>query len=117
MLASILWSYAGVVGGDRQSVKFHSFAFAVLGLLLGTFNGYLWIVRPWLYRVRRGSMDGYRFVSGLPLFGTLCVVASGILGFGELPTALTGLGATAVDTGGLHWFLFATWRDETLWDA
>jgi hypothetical protein len=62
-------------------------------------------------------MEGYQFVSGAPLVGTLFVVAAGLLGFGNLPTAVVGLLALVLDTGGLPWFLAMTWHDRSFWDA
>ncbi len=98
--------------GDPRSI-----GLAVLGLLVGLCNVYLSIGRPWLYRRRRGSMEGYRHVSGIPLVGSLLVVAAGVVGFGLGVTAVIGLLALALDPGGLPWFLVATWRDESFWDA
>jgi hypothetical protein len=106
-----------VYGAVRRSGGSRGLGFAVLGLLFALLNAHLAMVRPWLYRLRHGSMEGYRFVSGLPLIGSVFVVAAGVLGFGALPTAVVGLVALALDTGGLPWFLIATWRDDSLWDA
>jgi hypothetical protein len=47
----------------------------------------------------------------------LAVVWGGSIGFGEWPTAVVGLAALALDTGGLPWFLIQTWRDEGFWDG
>lgn len=60
---------------------------------------------------------GERTVSGVPLIGTVLVVVGGILGFGSLPCAVLGLVAYALDTGGLPWFVIATWRDDGLWTS
>ena len=103
--------------GPSQSGGARGLSFAVLGLLLGILNAYLSMIRPCLYRLRHGSMEGYRFVSGLPLVGSVLVIAAGVFGFGALPTAVVGLVTLALDTGGLPWFLIATWRDGSLWDA
>lgn len=85
--------------------------------MIGVLNFYLSIVRPWLYQVRQGSMEGYRFVSVFPLFGTLFVIWAGVIGFGELPTVIVGLVTSALDMGGLPWFLVCTWHDRSMWDA
>lgn len=61
-------------------------------------------------------MEGYRFVSGIPVIGTFCVVLGGLVSFGEIVSALLGLIAMAIDTGGSVWFLIATWQDPSLWD-
>lgn len=76
-------------------------------------NCYLAFIRPRLY----GARVGYRNISGIPLFGTLLVIVFGWLAFGDWLVATTGLVALALDTGGLPWFLIATWRDESFWDA
>ncbi len=88
-----------------------------IGLLLAGFNLYLSVGRPLIYWWRHRSMEGYRFVSGFPGIGTLFVVASSIVGFSDWRAAALGIIALAVDTGGLPWFLVATWRDRSFWDA
>lgn len=80
-------------------------------------NFHLSFVRSALYRWRRGSMEGFRHISGFPLFGTFLLVIGGVIGFGDWRVAAIGLCAITLDTGGLPWFLIMTWRDESLWDA
>jgi hypothetical protein len=92
-------------------------ALAVVGLLVAFFNAYLSLGRGLLHRWRHGSMVGYRHISGLPGIGTFLVTAAVILGFGSKYTAIAGLVALMIDTGGLPWFLVATWRDGWLWDG
>ena len=110
-----------VCGKASRSDRFLSLSlslgFAVLGLLIGILNAHLSFFRPWLYRLRQGSMEGYRFVSGLPLIGTLFVAVAGVFGFGAVPTAVVGLIALTLDTCGLPWLLIATWHDVSMWDA
>jgi hypothetical protein len=62
-------------------------------------------------------MEGYRFVSGIPAVGTLLLLIPGIVGFGATGTVVLLLAILLVDTGGLHWFVFMTWRDRGLWDS
>ena len=90
-----------------------TFAAAVLGL----FNFHLSFVRPLLFRWRYGSLEQYRHVSGVPVFGTLLVLVGGLLGFGAVITASVGLVAILLDTGSPFWFLLATWKDSSFWDA
>src|SRR5215207_489121 len=80
-------------------------------------NVYLSWLRPAIYRWRCGSLNGPRNVSGVPLIGTLFVVPTGVVGFGDWRVAALGLVVQALDTGGLLWFLVATWRDQSFWDA
>jgi hypothetical protein len=61
-------------------------------------------------------MEKYRNVSGLPLIGTLLVLAGGVLGFGTLIPTILGMVAILLDTGGPFWFLITTWQDTSLWD-
>ncbi len=88
----------------------------VLAALVGGLNFYLSFLRGTIYRRAHDSMEGYRHVSGVPLVGTLLVVIGLVVGFGSLHCAVLGLVGLVLDTGGLPWFLIATWRDESLWD-
>jgi hypothetical protein len=60
-------------------------------------------------------MDGYKYVSGFPLIGTLLIVLTGILFFGAQYTAIIGLAVLIIDTGGLLWFFVASCH-PSFWD-
>lgn len=62
-------------------------------------------------------MEGFRFISGVPILGTILACAAGVWGFGSVGTAGIGLFVMAIDTGGSVWFLLSTWKDTSLWDA
>lgn len=106
-----------VFGLVRQSDMTSGLGVMVGAALLGAVNFHLSFVRPFLFRRRRGSVEQYRHVSGLPLIGTLAVLAGGLLGFGAVVTALLGVAVMLVDTGGSFWFLLSTWKDSSFWDA
>jgi hypothetical protein len=89
---------------------------ALGGLLVALSNAYLSWGRGRLYRWRHGGMDGYRNVSVLPGIGTALATLAATWGFGDRYTAIVGLVVLVMDTGGLPWFLVATWRDRGLWD-
>jgi hypothetical protein len=93
-----------------------SLGWMLMALLVGVCNFSLSFARPILFRLRHGSMERYRFVSGIPGVGTLLVLVGGLLGFGSAPIALMGLAAMLIDTGGSFWFLLAIWKDSSLWD-
>lgn len=79
-----------------------------IGALLGLTNAYLSFVRYFVHRALGGSKDSYRFVSGIPLFGSLLLWGSIPL----LPSAtLMWLAAalSLLDTGGLHWLIGVLW--------
>jgi hypothetical protein len=40
-----------------------------------------------------------------------------LFSFGAVGTALIGICAFALDTGGTGWFVVSTWRDRSLWDT
>jgi hypothetical protein len=61
-------------------------------------------------------MDGYRHVSGFPMIGTVLLSLGAVFSFGAIGSALIGLVAFALDTGGSVWFVTATWRDRSFWD-
>ena len=88
-----------------------------LALLVAGLNAYLAAVRPLLYRRARGSMEGFKNVSGLPLVGSLLALVGGLLGGGSVTYVALGVVALLLDTGGLPWFIVWTWRDASFWDA
>ena len=97
-------------------------SFAGVGFMIGAaafaiLNFHLSFIRPRLFHRRHGSMDGYRFVSGLPMIGTVLVVLGALSGFGAVGSALIGIASFALNTGGSGWFIIATWRDHSLWDV
>ncbi len=112
LLASLI---AGIIRSQHSS-------FAAVGFMIGaaTFailNFHLSFIRPRLYFFRHGSMDGYRFVSGLPIVGTVLAILGAFFGFGAIGSAIIGIVAFALDTGGAGWFVIATWRDHSFWDV
>jgi len=105
----------GFVRGQHSSVA--AVAFMTGAVAIAGVNFYLSFVRPRLYRFRHDSMDGYRFVSGVPIIGSVLTIMGAIFGFGAIGLAILGIIAFALDTGGSGWFVIATWRDHSLWDA
>lgn len=86
-------------------------------LLVGGLNFWLSFLRPFLWQRQHGSMEDYRFISGLPGIGTILAVAACLLAFGATVPALIALVVFVIDSGGLPWFVFCTWGDRSLWDA
>lgn len=116
-LAPVVLLLASVVVGLAHSRESGlGVGLSIVGLLLGCLNLYLVIIRPVLHVWRHGSTEGLRHISGVPLLGTLLVVAGGILGFGDWRSAAVGMVAVAIDFDGLPWLLVATWRDRSFWD-
>lgn len=90
---------------------------ATIAVLIGCLNLDRAYLRPWRYRRQRGSLDGYRYVSGLPLVGTLFQVAGCLIAFGSPTVGLLGGLAGLLDVGGVPWFLVLTWQDRSLWES
>jgi hypothetical protein len=105
--------HVGTEGNEHSAV---GLAVMLGALALGGLNFYLSFVRAPIYRRAKGSLDGYKHVSGLPLLGSLLVVVGTVVAFGSGLCAALGLLAVAVDTGGSVWFLIATWKHSSLWD-
>jgi hypothetical protein len=103
-----------VIRGDEG----HAIGLAVMfaALVIGGLNFYLSFLRGLLYRRTKGTLDGYKHVSGFPMLGSLLVVVGTLVGFGSALCAALGLLVVALDTGGSVWFLIATWKDSSLWD-
>ena len=111
--------FASIIVGLIQPLKAHFAAAGVMiaAAVVAVINFYLSFIRPRLFSLRRGSMDGYRHVSGIPIIGTLLLSIGALLGFGSIGSALIGIGAFVLDTGGSVWFVIATWRDRSFWDT
>lgn len=81
--------------------------FAV-GALLTLANAYLSFGRYPLHVARGGTRETYRWVSGIPLFGSLFLWIS----IGMLPSTglkwLAGI-LSIFDTGGIHWVIGVMW--------
>lgn len=107
--------FVALAGSDRR--PFGAIGFVVAALFFAVLNFHLSFVRPWWLRRSHGSLEAVRHVSGLPMVGTILVLLGGAFGFGAIGTALIGLVAVALDTGGAPWFLIATWRDSSFWDS
>jgi hypothetical protein len=82
-----------------------------LGTLITSVNCYLSFLRYPVHLLRGGTQENYRWVSGLPVFGSLLLWIS-------VPflSALPGLMCFALlfsllDTVGLHWFVVAVLMD------
>jgi len=85
-------------------MKYVFFAIFALGGFLCAVNLYLSFVRYVLLRVARRPAE-YRFESGIPMLGSLLVVAC--LASFQLPnwTWIPGIVLAVLDTGGIHWFV------------
>lgn len=105
----------GIIKGQQSS--FAGVGFVIGAAVMAAHNFYLSFVRPYLFRIRCGSMDGFRFVSGVPIVGSILVVLGALFGFGAVGTALIGIIVFLLDTGGSGWIVIATWRDRSFWDV
>jgi hypothetical protein len=92
------------------------YACFAMGALACCANFYLSYVRYPIHRLLFGSAQ-YRWISGLPLFGTVLLV---IGFFAMLPFSYSTLLAVVlltIDTAGPLWFVMTTWHDDSLWGA
>jgi hypothetical protein len=82
-----------------------------IAFLFAVYNGYLSWVRPLCYRRKHGSIEGYRFVSGIPLAGTIFATLAVISAPTHAPVVALAIVTQLIDTGGLLWFVIAIWRE------
>jgi hypothetical protein len=111
LLASLAW------GSPFSEWRAAGLALAIIAVGVGLFNSYLTFVRPALYRWRHGSLQGLKNVSVFPAIGTGLIVLAGLIGFGDRFTAVLGLLAAVLDTGGLPWVFLSIWTHPELWDS
>lgn len=109
LVASLAYGLAG-----HSQLRPLSLVAELIALLVGALNFYLSFLRRVLHRWRTGTLDGYRYVSGFPMVGNVLAILGVFLGFGSIVSAVIGLVAVAVDTGGSAWFVISTWRDASL---
>jgi hypothetical protein len=81
-----------------------SWILLVLGGGLCALNFHLSFLRYPLHRIRHPTEE-YRFVSGIPLFGSAMVLAALIIGALPKWAVVAAWVLIAVDTGGIHWFI------------
>ena len=88
---------------------------AVIGLVLfaiGTFltvsNLYLSFLRPLIHLLKGGTRETYKWVSGIPLFGSLLLWIS-IPMLSTVPLRWIAAILSLFDTGGIHWFVATMW--------
>ena len=87
---------------------------AALGFFL---NIFLSIIRPWLYKLKHGSMESYRFISGIPLLISLAAVYSSVFLTPRIWPSILASFIVMLDFGGPVWFVIFTWKDESLWGS
>lgn len=84
-----------------------------IGSFITAINFYLSFLRFPVHLACGGSRETYQHISGFPLVGSLLLWISILL----LPSATLAWCAAAVstlDTGGIHWFVYALWRQGEL---
>ena len=110
-LVCALWPRAG--HSPRHSV---GLVLVLVACALALLNFHLSFIRPWLHVRRHGTQEGYQFISGLPVLGTVLQAAGCAIGFGSVLVGVIGLVSGFLDTAGLPWFAVATWKDTSFWD-
>ena len=88
----------------------------VLSILVGLLNINLLSIKPRLYKHKHKTMEGYKFISGLPMVGTMLQVFGCVVAFGSDVVGLLALLTILIDIGGLFWVPVITWNDDSLWD-
>ncbi len=79
-----------------------------LGALVCLVNFYLSFLRYLLHRARGRDPENYRWMSGVPLIGSLLVLISWVFwlhGIGSQALDVTAGAIALIDTGGIHWFV------------
>ena len=87
-----------------EPMKIAGFVVLAVGGFICGLNFYLSYIRYLLFRLA-GRRAEFRFISGVPIVGSLIVILS-LVGF-HLPrwAWIVGIALAALDTGGIHWFV------------
>lgn len=76
-----------------------------IGCLVTALDFYLSFLRYPLHRLSGGTRENYRWVSGLPLFGSMFLWLGAAFLTEQPPLLWSALIVSLLDTGGLHWFI------------
>jgi hypothetical protein len=108
----------GLLKSQNGDTIWFSWLLIGIGGSISVFNLYLCVGRPSLYaRRNKGSMVGYRNVSGIPLVGSVLVSLGALFSWGQLGIACSGMVVLAADVGGSPFAAFALWGDKSFWEA
>jgi hypothetical protein len=91
-------------GIHRGSMRWNAAWNMAPALGCGLLNFWLSFLRPLIFKFRNGSMNKYKFESGIPALGNIFVQLGAMNSFGSVGAALLGLVAVLIDTGGFPWF-------------
>lgn len=82
-----------------------SYVILAVGILATCLNIYLSFFRYAIYKLKGGDKENYKWVSGVPLIGSLFIwICTPLLM--PYPILLwSALTLTIFDTGGIHWFI------------
>jgi hypothetical protein len=93
----------------------HHYLLFGFGLFVAGLNVYTSWVRAFLHKILNGDLEDYKFVSGIPILGNVAaLVALWHCGNSWVTIAIV-ITILVLDTGGMPWFVIATWRDDSLW--
>lgn len=84
-------------------LTFLKWALFAFGAYLCVLNFYLSFLRYPLYRRRGLPKESFKFISGIPILGSLIVFL--LLHYTNLPPVMqyVAIGLIVIDTGGIHW--------------
>jgi hypothetical protein len=95
-------------------IAFLGYCLFAFGGLVSCINFYLSFLRYPLHRLRGGKKENYRWISGIPLLGILCVAGLVLLPKSFWFSLLTFI-FLLIDTAGIPWFVIAVWKDDSIW--
>jgi len=83
-----------------------AYGVALVGAFVSLLNFHLSFTRPFAHRYLHPA-EPYKFVSGFPVVGSLLLWLSSLLFWwsGHPQWCFIALAVSALDTGGLHWFV------------
>ncbi len=112
-MLGLLSLIAGLHSSADQGSSIGVMVLLTIAALVAGFNFYLSFVRPALFSHHNGSLQGYRFISGIPILGSILATFGVLFAWGQFSIAAFMLLLLVVDTGSPLFALIAIYRGSS----
>ncbi len=114
-LMPVVFIVLSLLFNEEVHYAWHHYLLFGFGLFVTGLNVHTSWVRPYVYKALHGNLEGYKFISGIPMLGSLAAFVALWHCGNSWTTIAVVISILVLDTGGIPWFIIATWRDDSLW--